>query len=82
MRVRYDDEDARQDGDPDEAEEAYEDDADLGPDERDADLMDGRWEDRYYSGQVRKRDWNSIYLAVGLVVVMAMLLPMILAALR
>lgn len=77
MRVRYEDEDS------DEAEdETYEDEVDLGPDDRDADLMDGRWEDRYYSGQVRKRDWNSIYLAVGLVIVMAMVLPVVLAALR
>lgn len=58
------------------------DDVDLGPDERDADLMDGRWEDRYYSGQVRQRDWNAIYLAVGLVIVVALMLPLLTAALR
>lgn len=76
MRVRYEDDD------PDDGEEVCPDEIDLGPDERDADLMDGRWEDRYYSGQVRKRDWNSIYLAVGLVVVIALVLPLVLAATR
>ena len=76
MRVRYEDED------PEDDEDEYADEIDLGPDERDADLMDGRWEDRYYSGQVRNRDWNSIYLAIGLVAVMAMVLPLILAATR
>ena len=76
MRVRYEDDE------PGDEEEVYADEIDLGPDDRDADLMDGRWEDRYYSGQVGKRDWNSIYLAVGLVIVMAMVLPLILAAIR
>ena len=58
------------------------DDVDLGPDDRDADLMDGRWEDRYYSGQVRQRDWKNIYLAVGLLIVMALVVPLVTAALR
>lgn len=49
-----------------------------GPDERDMDLMDGTWEQRYYSRQGGSRDWNSIGLAIALLVILAMLLPTVL----
>ncbi len=61
---------------------AAEDDRDLGPDDRDRDLMDGSWEQRYYSGQLRTRDWNTIALGIALIVVIALVLPMLLVALR
>ena len=38
---------------------------DLGPDERDAVLMDGSWEQRYYAGQERQRDWTTVYAALA-----------------
>jgi hypothetical protein len=58
------------------------DDRDLGPDERDRDLMDGTWEQQYYSGQLRTRDWNTIALGVAILVVLALLLPMVLVVFR
>lgn len=51
---------------------------DLGPDERDRDLMDGTWEREYYAGRVKTRDWNAIAVGVALIVVVAMVLPMLL----
>jgi hypothetical protein len=53
-----------------------------GPDERDMDLMDGSWEQRYYSGQHRGRDWNSIGIGVALLLIIGMVLPGILVILR
>lgn len=53
-----------------------------GPDERDMDLMDGSWEQRYYSGQRRSRDWSSIGIGVALLVIIGLILPGILMALR
>lgn len=50
----------------------------LGPDERDMDLLDGSWEDSYYRGERRGRDWNSIGIAIALLVLMGLLLPGIL----
>ena len=47
---------------------------DLGPDERDMDLLDGGWEERYYSGQLRQRDWRSIRIGISLVLLIALLL--------
>ena len=49
----------------------------LGPDERDMDLMDGSWEQEYYSNDRRTRNWGAITVALGLLVVMGMLLPML-----
>ena len=54
----------------------------LGPDERDADLLDGTWEQRYYSGRSRPRDWSAVQLGVALLIVMAFLLPMLLVFTR
>jgi len=54
----------------------------LGPDERDRDLMDGSWEQRYYQGRTRKRDWTAIMTGLGLLVLLGMLLPAILVLLR
>lgn len=54
-------------------------DENLGPDERDMDLIDGTWEGEYYSGRKKRRDWRSVGLAIGLLIVIAMLLPGILA---
>jgi len=51
---------------------------DLGPDERDLDLLDGTWEQEYYSGRMNTRDWNGIITGVALVVLIAILLPMFL----
>ncbi|GIW19546.1 hypothetical protein [Tepidiforma sp.] len=58
------------------------DDRDLGPDERDRDLLDGSWEQKYYSGQLRTRDWNTVALGIAIIVVIALVLPMLLVALR
>jgi hypothetical protein len=58
------------------------DEPDLGPDERDADLMDGTWEQRYYAEPAARRDWQSIYVGIALLILMAMLIPLILAAFR
>jgi hypothetical protein len=54
-----------------------EDGPDLGPDDRDRDLMDGSWEERYYSGARRHRDWRSIGVGLALLVLLAMMLPVI-----
>ena len=51
---------------------------DLGPDERDRDLMDGSWEREYYAGRMKTRDWNAIGAGVALLVVLAMVVPMFL----
>lgn len=53
-----------------------------GPDERDQDLIDGSWEQRYYSGQHRQRNWGAIGLGVAIILVLAMVLPGILVVLR
>jgi hypothetical protein len=55
---------------------------DLGPDERDRDLMDGSWEDRYYSGRLRKRDWHTISIGIALLALMGMTVPLLVAFLR
>jgi hypothetical protein len=81
MRVeRFDDEDEFDDLDD---EEEFEDEGpDLGPDERDADLLDGTWELRYYTQQERPRDWRSIYVGIAILVSVALLLPALLAVFR
>lgn len=55
---------------------------DLGPDERDRDLMDGSWEERYYAGRLRQRDWNSISLALALLLLTAIVAVPLLILLR
>lgn len=66
--------------------EDYEDEEDdvlLGPDERDRDLLDGSWEQEYYARSQRApRDWNAIGVGIALLLVMGMILPTILFALR
>ena len=60
-----------------------EDDLLLGPDERDRDLLDGSWEQEYYARSQRPpRDWNAIAIGIALLLVMGMVLPTILFALR
>jgi hypothetical protein len=54
---------------------------DLGPDERDGDLLDGTWEMRYYTGQSRSRDWNAIGVGLALLLLVALLLPLFLVVL-
>ncbi len=54
----------------------------LGPDEHDLDLMDGSWEERYYQGRNRTRDWNAIMAGLGLLVLLGLLLPAILVFFR
>ncbi len=51
---------------------------DLGPDERDMDLLDGTWEQRYYAGHERTRDWNTIGVAIALIVLASLIVPMFL----
>lgn len=50
----------------------------LGPDERDADLLDGSWEQRYYAGRTRQRDWQGITVGLSLLVLLGLLVPTIL----
>ena len=52
--------------------------ADLGPDEHDMDLMDGSWEEKYYSGRVRSFNWRAITAALGVLVLIALLVPALL----
>jgi hypothetical protein len=54
----------------------------LGPDERDWDLMDGSWEREYYSGRMKSRDWNAISIGVGLIILLALVVPMFLVFVR
>jgi hypothetical protein len=57
-------------------EEDFDDDGpDLGPDERDRDLLDGSWEQRYYAGQMRRRDWHGVYVGLTLLVLLGLLIP-------
>ncbi|MEO8539690.1 MAG: hypothetical protein ABI577_08110 [bacterium] len=51
-----------------------------GPDERDLDLMDGSWEQEYYSGRVKTRNWNAIGAGIALLVLAGLLVPVIAAA--
>ncbi|HQW51410.1 MAG TPA: hypothetical protein PL082_05090 [Tepidiformaceae bacterium] len=53
-----------------------------GPDERDLDLMDGRWEQEYYSGRIRTRDWNAVGVGVALLVIASLVIPMFLVLTR
>lgn len=55
---------------------------DLGPDERDRDLLDGSWEEEYYSGRQKVRDWNAAMAGVALLVAAALVIPTLLAILR
>ncbi|HEX6031100.1 MAG TPA: hypothetical protein VFY90_06695 [Tepidiformaceae bacterium] len=50
------------------------DEPDLGPDERDADLLDGSWEHRYYAGRIQTRDWRSISVAISILILLAFVL--------
>jgi hypothetical protein len=50
---------------------------DLGPDDRDRDLMDGTWAQKYYSGKMKSRNWNAITAGVALVVVASLIIPML-----
>ncbi len=47
---------------------------DLGPDEHDMDLLDGSWEEEYYSGRHRTRNWNTIMLGLALLIVLGLLI--------
>ena len=53
-----------------------------GPDERDLDLMDGSWEEDYYSGNRRSLDWNAISVGLGILVLIGLVLPGLLVILR
>ena len=46
-----------------------------GPDERDLDLMDGSWEQKYYSGKNRSIDWNAVNIGLGIAVLVGLVLP-------
>ncbi len=56
----------------------YGDDA-PGPDERDMDLMDGSWEQEYYSGRIKSRNWNAIGVGIAILVIAGLVIPMILS---
>ena len=73
---------ARRLADDDSPEDAVDGFPNLGPGEHDRDPMDGSWEDRYYRGQIRTRDWQSINLAIGLLVVLGLLVPAVLVFTR
>jgi hypothetical protein len=53
------------------------DDRELGPDERDLDLMDGSWEQDYYSGGRRSIDWHAVTVGLALLVLLGLLVPVI-----
>lgn len=53
-----------------------------GPDERDRDLLDGSWEERYYAGRARRRDWSAVGVGITLLILLALVLPILLVALR
>lgn len=55
-----------------------EDEIDLGPDERDRDLLDGSWEQDYYAGRVRSRDWTAVYTALALLILAGLVVPVLL----
>lgn len=54
----------------------WEDERDLGPGEFDRDLMDGSWEQQYYSGRLRSMDWRTITIALGLLALIGMVVPL------
>lgn len=76
---RDDDEDVIALGDDEWEDDPGDEEIDLGPDERDRDLMDGSWEQNYYAGRARQRDWTTIYTALALLIVLAMVVPVLLA---
>ena len=84
MGTRQDFEDTDDELDEDEGDDDvislddFDDGPDLGPDERDRDLMDGTWEQEHYGGRRKSRDWNTIGLGIALLVIIAMLLPTVL----
>jgi hypothetical protein len=51
---------------------------DLGPDEHDLDLLDGSWEQDYYAGRTRSIDWHAVGIGIGLLVLIALVLPAVL----
>ena len=59
-----------------------EDEPDLGPDDRDRDLMDGSWEARYYGGRVRRRDWHSVYVGLAILILLGFLVPAVVVLFR
>ena len=58
------------------------DEQDLGPDERDRDLLDGSWEQENYAGRMRKRDWRSLGVGLALLALLGMTVPLVLTVLR
>lgn len=58
------------------------DEPDLGPDERDRDLLDGSWEEKYYSGRVRTRNWRAIYTGLALLALIGLVVPAVLMVAR
>jgi len=50
---------------------------DLGPDERDRDLMDGTWERDYYGGKLKSVNWNAIVVAVSLLILAGLIVPLV-----
>jgi hypothetical protein len=50
------------------------DEVNLGPDETDRDLLDGTWEEDYYAGRVKTRDWRNVSIAISLLLLAAIVL--------
>lgn len=65
---------------PDDA--GFDDEPNLGPDEHDRDLMDGSWEERYYAGRIRSRDWQGVMVGLGLLALLGILIPVFLVIFR
>jgi hypothetical protein len=55
---------------------------DLGPDERDRDLLDGTWEQDYYGGHTRTRDWRTIGIGIALLALLGLTVPMVAVLIR
>jgi hypothetical protein len=51
-----------------------------GPDARDRDLMDGSWEERYYTGRARHFDWTNVLIALALLALIGLVVPGLLVA--
>ncbi|MCK9520434.1 MAG: hypothetical protein M0R74_15635 [Dehalococcoidia bacterium] len=81
MSYPHDDEDVIRLGADDDG-QFDDDEPDLGPDERDADLLDGSWEQRYYAGQQRRFDWNTIFVGLALLALLGMIIPALLTVLN
>ncbi len=54
----------------------------LGPDERDRDLMDGSWEAKHYANRQPKRDWKNVQMGLAIFVLLSLVVPLLLTVVR